>query len=208
MDACTIVLSGPLIRCPLNRPDDSRPCSVIARFSRTEASGTIEMRWASASALGISSSCGTTSFTRPMRSASCASMWSPVSVQRLATFQPQSAAKRKVLLEIMRTSGCANTALSEATLMSHAVWYQSPPPMHQPLMAAMIGLPRRHMCRITSTPSMLTRYHSARNASTLMSGGCLASPSPERSYPELNALPEPVRMITRTCGSLSATSKA
>ncbi len=45
-----------------------------------------------------------------------------------------------------RTSGCANTAWSEAIVMSAASWYQKPPPIAQPLTAAMIGLPSRHMC--------------------------------------------------------------
>src|SRR5215467_2001995 len=52
IEAWTMVLSGPLRRWPLKRPLLSRPCSAIARFSRTDASGTIAIRWASASARG------------------------------------------------------------------------------------------------------------------------------------------------------------
>ena len=122
------------------------PIMVMALLSRTDGSGTSAMRLASARTRSISSSCGTTSFTMPMRSASCASKWSPVSPQRLAAFQPHSAANRKVVFEMCRTSGCANTAWSDAIVMSAASWYQKPPPIAQPLTAAMIGLPSRHMC--------------------------------------------------------------
>ena len=82
----------------------------------------------------------------PMRKASCASKWSPVSAQRLAAFQPHSAVNRKLVLEMCRTSGCANTAWSEAIVISAASWYQKPAPMAQPFTAAMIGFDSRHIC--------------------------------------------------------------
>ena len=122
------------------------PSMVIALLRRSDGSGTWVSRRASARVVSISWSCGTTSLTMPMRSASWASKWSPVSAQRLAAFQPHSAANRKLELEMWRTSGWANTALSDAIVMSAASWYQKPPPIAQPLTAAMIGLPSRHMC--------------------------------------------------------------
>ena len=42
-------------------------------LSRTDGSGTSAMRFASARVASMSWSCGTTSFTMPMRKASCAS---------------------------------------------------------------------------------------------------------------------------------------
>ena len=59
-----------------------------------------------------------------------------------------------------RTSGWANTALSDAIVMSAASWYQKPPPMAQPLTAAMIGVPSRHMCSHcpTRSPSRWCQY--------------------------------------------------
>ena len=121
------------------------PSMVMALLSRTDGSGTSAMRLASARAASMSWSCGTTSLTMPMRSASWASKWSPVSAQRLAAFQPHSAPNRKLEFEMWRTSGCANTAWSDAIVMSAASWYQKPPPIAQPLTAAMIGFPSCHM---------------------------------------------------------------
>ena len=86
------------------------PSMLIALFNRSDGSGTLASRSASSRVRGISSSCGTTSLTMPMRSASWASKWSPVSPQRLAAFQPHSAPSRNVVFETWRTSGCANTA--------------------------------------------------------------------------------------------------
>ena len=50
----------------------------------------------------------------------------------------------------MRTSGWAKTAFSAAMVMSLASAYQKPPPMHQPLTAAMIGVSSVIRCIIRS----------------------------------------------------------
>ena len=76
-----------------------------------------------------------------------------------------------------RTSGWANTALSEAIVMSAASWYQKPPPIAQPLTAAMIGLPSRHMCSQRTMPSPSWRcQYSMYSAGVLPLGSITRTP--------------------------------
>jgi len=58
--------------------------------------------------------------------------------------------------------------------MSAASWYQKPPPMAQPLTAAMTGFPSRHMCVHSATRSASVRcQNSMKSASRLALWICM-----------------------------------
>src|SRR5262249_39246960 len=101
-----------------------------------------------------------------------------------------------------RTSGCANTAWSDAMVTSAAGWYQKPAPSAQPLTAAMIGLPSFHICVHSPTlrPSLRCQY--SRNSAYDLPLGSELRDAPGAgapwSRPEQNARPAPVKMITLT----------
>ena len=66
------------------------------------------------------------------------------------------------MFDVCRTSGWANTALSDAIVMSAASWYQNPPPIAQPFTAAITGFVRRQRCMSFSTPFLSRLCQSAR----------------------------------------------
>jgi hypothetical protein len=90
---------------------------------------------------------------------------------------------------------CPNRARSEAIVRSDMMLSSLPAPMHQPLTAAMMGLPQVRM----AAPISITTRSCSRPSCTVRVAWVLTSP------PEQNALsPAPVSTITPIVGSAVA----
>ena len=91
-----------------------------------------------------------------------------------------------------------NFAVEDASRTSHAIARAKPPPMHQPRMAAITGLP------IVSTRSTTERPISRKRTASSAARG-----PPDRSAPAENALvPEPVSTMQRVASRASSASSA
>src|SRR5208282_2757492 len=166
---------------------------LTASMAYCTASGAFAMIFAAiASARGISSAAAVTSFTSPIRCASCAVIISPASTICIARPLPTSRGSRCVPPypgTIPRcTSGCPSFAFSLARRMVQARASSHPPPSANPLMHAITGLPRISIKSSTACPRCA--YSLPETAS------CFAS-SPI-SAPATKAFsPAPVRIATR-----------
>src|SRR5688500_6661672 len=125
-----------------------------ARLARaTVSAGRAAIMRAHAVASAISASGGTTAESRPNRSASSASTARPVSSMSRA--RPSANRRASWTLEAMRptfTPTAPSLARVDPMRMSHHSASTSPPPIVQPLMAAITGCSKRRMARFTSAP--------------------------------------------------------
>src|SRR2546425_2711270 len=204
-------LSSVAAQSPKNEASSTKPSAWLVSSPRFTASSEYvtaigalaKICFRMASARGISSAAGTTSFTSPMRYASWALMISPDRMSCSARPLPTSRGRRCVppppggMPRV--TSGWPNLAFSEASLMVHAMAVSHPPPSAKPLTAAITGLPRFSIRSSTACPKRLDCCAATGviRASSLMSA------------PAMNALsPLPVRMTPRTAASSRASSNA
>lgn len=147
---------------------------------------------------------GTTSLTRPARTACAASMWSPVRSSCIAIAHGTCCGRRTCVpppgTRPQRTSGSPNIARSDAIRMSVPSSISKPPPArHRPFTAAMMGVK-------TSEKNLFAGSGTKISNSPAVSRGGMSCP---RSPPALNArLPAPVRTMARTWLSVRASSIA
>ena len=120
---------------------------IISFAARTWSDGLKAISSASASVSAISSSCGTTRLTSPMRSASSGPMMRPVIESSSALAMPTICGRYTVLpasgVMPSRTKRIEKRAWSDAMRMSMLSVIVRPTPIAGPLMAAMMGLERR-----------------------------------------------------------------
>src|SRR5215470_7937554 len=176
----------------------------MARFARRMAiGGPSAIFRASACAAAISVSGGWTALTIPSRSASCASMTSPVKISSQALAVPTTRGRKYVPPQ----SGCrprltkawANFAAVDAMRMSQASARFIPAPAAAPLTAAMTGLgASRSASTVRSRPGATFSISGRGAPRALPSFIAFTSPPAQKPFPA------PVTIMTRTSGSAAA----
>ncbi|CFR82467.1 Uncharacterised protein [Mycobacterium tuberculosis] len=146
------------------------------------------------------SSAGTTRETRPLRSASAASMVRPVRMRSIALALPIARVSRWEPPMPGSTpsfiSGCPNFAVSAAISTSHIIASSQPPPSAYPATAAIVGVRTAASLPQVAKKSAVNASANVRSAISLMSA------------PAANALAEPVMMIAPMSGSSSSSVAA
>src|SRR5260221_596123 len=115
----------------------SWPASTTSLIDITDKGGSDAIWLAVFNAVGSTSSSGTTSLARPMRSASSALIMAPVMIMRIAWNLPTARVRRCVPpapgMMPTRTSGRPNFAPVPAMMMSQCIASSQPPPSAKPL---------------------------------------------------------------------------
>ena len=167
----------------------SRPCMAACLVACTDSGEHSAITPAQRSAVSISRSFGTTSFTSPRRAPSAAVIGLPVSIIPMAILSGMLRGRRctppAAAMRPTRGSGNPNVACSAATMTSHASAISRPPPSAKPFTAAMIGFNRSKRAVRPANPFFGTR-------------GMPCWAVHLRSLPAENAFsPAPVRMPTQ-----------
>src|SRR5512135_3075618 len=176
----------------------------IAIFAVRTATGPRERIFLAISlAAPISSTAGTTLFTRPISYARCAEIISPVRTSSFARFRPIRRGKRCVPpypgMIPRFTSGWPNRAVSAAISRSHAIATSHPPPSANPLITPMTGWDIDSMKERTRWPR-----REKSSASSVVNPFIT-----EMSAPAINAFsPAPVRRTAPTSGRAESSSMA